>query len=66
MPPADPDISEAALDSSRNRFFEASKRLIKNGKKPIVVLTALMRKLITIINARLQDAANTPTPQLSR
>jgi hypothetical protein len=24
MPPADPDISEAALDSSRNRFFEAS------------------------------------------
>ena len=30
-------------------------RLIANGKKPIVAITALMRKLITIINARVRD-----------
>ena len=31
-------------------------RLTANGKKPIVAITALMRKLITIINARVRDA----------
>jgi transposase len=31
-------------------------RLIQNGKKPLVAITALMRKLITIINARLRDS----------
>lgn len=31
-------------------------RLIKNGKKPIVALTATMRKLIIIANAKLRDA----------
>jgi transposase len=31
-------------------------RLLQNGKKPIVALTALMRKLITILNAKLRDA----------
>ncbi|MFO1119884.1 MAG: transposase [Rhodospirillales bacterium] len=36
-------------------------RLIANGKKPLVALTALMRKLITIINARIRDARK-PTP----
>ena len=30
-------------------------RLVNNGKKPLVALTALMRKLITIINARIRD-----------
>jgi transposase len=30
-------------------------RLVKNGKKPLVALTAVMRKLITIINAKLRD-----------
>ena len=30
-------------------------RLVHNGKKPLVALTALMRKLITIINARIRD-----------
>jgi transposase len=40
-------------------------RLVHNGKKPLVAITALMRKLITIINARLRDALQTPTPQLS-
>ena len=31
-------------------------RLIANGKKPIVALTATMRKLITIANAKIRDA----------
>jgi transposase len=31
-------------------------RLVQNGKKPLVAITALMRKLITIINARIRDA----------
>ena len=30
-------------------------RLINNGKKPIVALTALMRKIITILNAKIRD-----------
>lgn len=44
-------------------------RLVKNGKKPLVALTAVMRKLITIINARVRDArqaqSNQPEPELS-
>jgi transposase len=35
-------------------------RLLNNGKKPIVALTAVMRKLITIINARLRDSLYAP------
>jgi hypothetical protein len=31
-------------------------RLIDNGKKPLVAITALMRKLIVIANAKLRDA----------
>jgi transposase len=31
-------------------------RLIQNGKKPMVALTAVMRKIITIINAKIRDA----------
>ena len=34
-------------------FYE---RLVQNGKKPIVAIVALMRKLITILNAMLRDA----------
>jgi transposase len=37
-------------------------RLVQNGKKPLV---ALMRKLITIINARVRDAHHQPITQLS-
>lgn len=40
-------------------------RLINNGKKPIVAITALMRKLITIINARIRDANLNHAIQLS-
>lgn len=31
------------------------RRLIENGKKPLVALTAIMRKIITIANAKLRD-----------
>ncbi len=31
------------------------KKLIDNGKKPLVALTAIMRKIITIANAKLRD-----------
>ncbi len=34
------------------------KRLCHNGKKPIVAIVAVMRKLIVIANARIRDAAN--------
>ena len=37
-------------------------RLVAAGKKPLVAITAVMRKLITIINARLRDAALAPAP----
>jgi transposase len=40
-------------------------RLIHNGKKPLVAITALMRKLITIINARLRDSLFASAQQLS-
>jgi transposase len=42
-------------------------RLVANGKKPLVALTAVMRKLITIINARIRDAEKIvePKPELS-
>ena len=35
-------------------FYE---RLIQNGKKPIVAIVAIMRKLIVILNAKLRDHA---------
>lgn len=38
-------------------------RLVANGKKPLVALTALMRKLITIVNARVRDARKITAPQ---
>lgn len=56
-----PDVKRtlfmAALSASRaagplSTFYQA---LVKRGKKPIVAITALMRKLIVIANARLRD-----------
>jgi len=35
---------------------------VQNGKRPIVAITAIMRKLITIINARIRDALYNPSP----
>lgn len=48
----------AALVAVRyNEIFRAYyDRLIKNGKKKLVALTAVMRKMIVIINAKLRDA----------
>lgn len=60
-----PEIKRAlfmAAMAARNHNTDLKtvyQRLIANGKKPIVAITALMRKLITIINARVRDA-NTP------
>jgi transposase len=42
----------ARHDQTAKAFY---KRLIQNGKKPLVALTALMRKIITIANAKLRD-----------
>ena len=39
-------------------------RLRNNGKKPIVAIIAIARKLITIINARIRDAMRNPNSQL--
>lgn len=41
-------------------------RLLGNGKKPLVALTAVMRKLIVIANAKLRDAEKQiiPTPAI--
>ncbi len=36
-------------------------QLIENGKKPIVAITAIMRKIITILNAKIRDAIITQT-----
>lgn len=47
----------AALSARRHNaqlrpFYE---RLVSNGKKPLVAITALMRKMLVIANARLRD-----------
>lgn len=36
-------------------------RLIQNGKKPMVAITAIMRKMIVILNARMRDAFYKPS-----
>ena len=47
----------AALAASRAKgpLHDTYQRLIKNGKKRIVAIGALMRKIIVILNARLRD-----------
>ena len=46
-------LSAARHDPSLSPFY---RRLVDNGKKPLVALVATMRKLITIANARLRNA----------
>lgn len=50
----------ATLSASRFHPIIASfyKRLRDNGKKPLVALTAAMRKLLTIANAKIRDTLN--------
>lgn len=45
-------LSAAKHNDDMKAFY---KRLIANGKRPIVALTAIMRKLIVIANARIRD-----------
>lgn len=45
-------IAARRSDSVLKEFYEG---LIKRGKKKIVALTALMRKIIVIANARLKE-----------
>jgi transposase len=51
-------IFMAALSASRTnpQLSQTYQRLITAGKKPIVALTAIMRKLIVIANAKMRDA----------
>lgn len=48
----------AALVAARHNTVLAAfyQKLIQNGKKPMVAITAVMRKLITIINAVIRDS----------
>ena len=52
-----PALFMAALAASRaNGPLKLTyQRLIQNGKKPIVAIAALMRKIIVILNARIRD-----------
>ena len=40
---------------------EAFQRMVANGKKRMVAVVAIMRKIIVIANAKLRDAAQTKT-----
>lgn len=52
-----PILFMAAMTASRSHssLGEFYTRLVKNGKKKMVALTALMRKILVIANARLKD-----------
>ncbi len=45
-------LSASRFNSALREFYH---RLLKNGKKPMVALTAVMRKLIVILNAKIRD-----------
>jgi transposase len=57
-PPVKQATFMAALVASRHDPFLSGvyQRLIKNGKKPIVATTAVMRKIVVICNAKARDA----------
>ena len=48
-----PAMTATKHDPALKAFYD---RLIANGKKPIIALVAVMRKMIIIANARLRDA----------
>jgi transposase len=63
-----PEVKRALFMAARNHnptLKAVYQRLVSNGKKPIVAITALMRKLITIINARVRDAQLQTNAKLS-
>jgi transposase len=47
--------------AGNGEFANYYKRLVANGKKPIVAIAAVMRKIVVTLNARLRD--NTQIPQ---
>ena len=53
-----PALFMAALVAARQNqhLREVYRRLVANGKKPLVAVTALMRKIVVIANAKLRDA----------
>lgn len=55
-----PILFMAALSAARCKgpLRHVFQRLVANGKKPIVALTALMRKIVVILNARMRDQLN--------
>lgn len=57
----------AALTASQGEgaLAEAYRRLVARGKKPIVAITAVMRKLVVVANARIRDDARNATAQVS-
>lgn len=54
-----PILCLAAMSATRSksRFGEYYNKLIGTGKKPMVALTALMRKIIVVANAKIRDLA---------
>ena len=66
-----PDVKRtlfmAALAASRGKgaLADTYRRLVANGKKPIVAVTALMRKIIVIANAKVRDARLDAVVQVS-
>lgn len=48
-------MAAMAAASSKSKLGEFYKRLISNGKKPMVAIAALMRKIIIIANAKLKE-----------
>ncbi len=48
-------LAALAASHAKGPLREVYQRLIQNGKKPIVAIGALMRKIIVILNARLRD-----------
>lgn len=52
-----PILFMAAMTAARSksRLGEFYEQLIKKGKKKMVALTALMRKILTIVNAKMRD-----------
>lgn len=53
-----PALFMAALVAARSNkaLSEVYRRLVENGKRPLVAVTALMRKIVVIANAKLRDA----------
>jgi transposase len=52
-----------ARNAKKSPFSAFYQRLIAKGKKPMVALVAVMRKLIVVANARLREAIGHPNPQ---